>query len=367
MVKLLSALNGAGHIASRQLFVALTLLALGFSSTGFAKFVSPDDDAIRYIGRFTDDYRFAWTGTEIETLFKGTTILAELQVVARGTAGLTILVDGEPHFLKIGKGRQKYTLAKGLDPEQVHRISIIKRSEVGLGTVRFYGFELPDGGELIRPPAPERKMLVIGDSITCGYGNEAKVPGEGNTIENQNGYMSYALVAARALNADAMLVCWSGRGMYRNRSAENDQAGTLPKLFDQILPFDADILWDHARFVPDVIVINLGTNDAAELDGVKSPLPKEEFIKTYIAFLERLRELAPEAYLVLSIGPMKYGPVADWLPEIASSFEDTSVLVYAPFSGKADIGGHYHPSVAKAKDMARELVDTIHSMVAWEE
>ena len=345
--------------------MACAVLAVGGFSPAQAELVSPDNEAIRYVGRFTEDYRFAWTGAEIETLFRGTSIAADFQVVAAPPAGLTVVVDGVPHFLKLGPGSETYTLAEGLDPNQVHRISIVKRSEGSRGTVRFYGFELPDGGELMRPDSPDRRILFIGDSITCGYGNEAVDPKEGNTVGNENGYMSYALIAARELDADAMLVCWSGRGMYRNRSQKNDQVGTLPQLFDQTLPFDSEIQWDHSQFVPDVIVINLGTNDSAELNGAKPPLPQDGFVETYTTFLKRLRDMAPNAALVLSIGPMNSGSVAEWLPGIAEKFENTSVLVYSKFQGKEDIGGHWHPSVVKDQKMARQLVQVIEASTGW--
>jgi len=181
------------------------------------------------------------------------------------------------------------------------------------------------------------------------------------TVENENGYMSYALIAARKLEMDAMLLCWSGRGMYRNRNRTNDRTGTLPELFEQTLPFDSNESWDPTRFVPDVIVVNLGTNDSADLDGAKVPLPKEKFISTYAAFLKKLRAIAPEAKLILSIGPMQSGPVADWLPELAGQFEDASVLVYSKYANKGDIGGHWHPSVQKHQSMARELVEVIQT------
>lgn len=347
------------------LLASILLLSLHPAIATAEQIVAPDDSAIRYVGRFTDDYRFSWTGCEIQTKYRGSSIRADLQEVAAAPAGLTVVVNGEPRFLKVGGERKVYTLAEDLDPDRVHRISIIKRSEASKGTVRFYGFVLPEGGELIRPETPTRKLLVIGDSITCGYGNEADDPSEANSVENENGYMSYAMIAARALDADAVLVCWSGRGMFRNRSKQDDQSGTLPKLFDQILPHDADSQLDHSQFVPDVIIINLGTNDSAEHSGAKLPLPKDGFIHAYTAFLKRLREIAPDSKLVLSIGPMQSGPVAGWLPEIAAQFEDASVVIFDKYAGKEDIGAHWHPSVTKNQKMAEQLVGTIRSVTGW--
>jgi len=340
-------------------------LLVGLSAVAQSAQIAPDHEAIRYVGRFTEDYRFGWTGCLIEVDFQGSEISAELEVVDGAAAGMTVVVDGEPRFLKISNGRKTYTLAEGLDAEAPHRIVLFKRSEGSLGTVRFHGFQTSEGATLSRPPAHTRKMLVIGDSITCGYGNEAKTLDEGNSIENENGYRAYAPIAARALNADLMMFCWSGRGMFRNRQLKNDQAATIPKIFDQTVPMSGTPEWDHSRFVPDVVVINLGTNDMAEQNGKKEPLSKAEYSAAYKTFIERIREIAPDSKIIISIGPMGFEPVSEWLPEIAGEFSDVSVLVYAPFAGPEDKGGHYHPSVQKDQSMALELIQAVERVMNW--
>jgi lysophospholipase L1-like esterase len=341
------------------------VLGIGLFLSTAAEQVAPSHESIRYIGRFTDDYRFGWTGCMIETDFQGTEIAAKLDVVQGPAAGITVIVDGVPRFLKVIKDRKNYVLAEGLAEGKQHRIQIFKRSEGSLGTIRFDGFRISPGGELFRPTAPVRKMLVIGDSITCGYGNEAATIDEGNTIENENGYMSYAPIAARALEADLMMFCWSGRGMYRNRQLNNDREKTIPKIFDQTLPMDESIKWDHSRFVPDVVAINLGTNDMALHNGKKEPLAKEEYISAYKQFLSRILGYYPQSKIIISIGPMVDGAITGWLSEIAADFDNISVLVYSPFSGPEDKGGHHHPSVKKDRAMAAELLRAIHRVTGW--
>lgn len=327
--------------------------------------IAPDHEAIRYTGRFTENYRFGWTGSLIETEFTGSNISAKLRLTEGQAAGLTIIVDGDVHYLKVTRGQELYSLAENLQPGSPHKIGIFKRSEGSIGTVQFLGFETSDDGTLSAVPASPRKMLVIGDSITCGYGNEAETIQEGNTVDNENGYMSYAAIAARELDADLMMVCWSGRGMFRNRSPRNDQVGTLPQLFEQTLPNNTEQRWDHAKFIPDAIIINLGTNDSADLNGKKEPLNKDDFCQTYSAFIKHLRDISPKSDIFLCIGPMQSGEVSSWLPEIASEFENTQVLVFTPFAGKQDIGGHYHPSVLKDQKMADQLTAAIRPVLNW--
>ncbi len=78
--------------------------------------VAPDHEAVqvRYVGRFTDDYRFGWTGCMVETCFSGSALSADLDVVEGPFAGLTVVVDGKARFLKVLKGRKIYELAAEL-------------------------------------------------------------------------------------------------------------------------------------------------------------------------------------------------------------------------------------------------------------
>ena len=351
-------------IKRRILFLFATLLVCVHATLGLPVEIAPGHSAIRYVGRFTEDHQFGWTGSRIEIEFEGTAATGILELTAGKAATLTVVVDGNPTFLKIKQDQKIYPLAEGLATGQRHRIVLFKRSEGALGTVRFGGLRLSEGAQLFKPASPHRKILVVGDSITCGYGNEAASLEEGNTLENENGYMSYAAIAARNLNADIMMVCWSGRGMIRNYGAQGDTLETLPELFNRILPTQKMPEWNHSRFVPDVVVINLGTNDM-NTSGGKTPLEKEPYIAAYKTFLARIRAFAPNAKTILSIGPMAIEPVSDWLQELAENDSNTSVLVYEKLGGTEDLGGHWHPSVKKDVKMAAELVAEIQKTTDW--
>ncbi len=349
----------------RNTLVLPLFCLLALFSAVHAEKIDPSDPAIRYAGRFSDDYRFGWTGSMIETQFDGSTISADLDLYEGKVTGMAVVIDGEQHFLEIKAGRHTYTLAEDLEPGVPHTIGLFKRTEPYMGSVRFYGFEISEDGKLSPVPPPERKMLVVGDSITCGYGNEATDVKEGNTVTNENGYMSYAAIAARELNADLTMICWSGHGLFRNRSLENDRKNVMPVLFEQTLPTDASLQWDHGSYIPDVVVINLGTNDLATRDDKKAPLDKDDYCQAYVAFLKRIREVAPDSKLFLSIGPMVIEPVASWLPEVAAQFDAAYVVVFSKFDGPVDIGGHYHPSVIKDQKMADELTAAIREHTEW--
>lgn len=55
---------------------------------------------------------------------------------------------------------------------------------------------------------------------------------------------------------------------------------------------------DFSRAVPDVMVINLGTNDGA------SNVKTENYINAYHAFLDEVRTRYPDTFIVCALGPM---------------------------------------------------------------
>src|SRR6476620_9643968 len=114
-------------------------------------------------------------------------------------------------------------------------------------------------------------MEFIGDSITCGYGIEggnATCPFEvklrdattdtGEPLKKKNGdplvitmpvterqYLSYTAAAARALDADAVTICWSGKGVYKNykdRFILSDTGEVVPELDN---PITVPNLWEQ--------------------------------------------------------------------------------------------------------------------------
>ncbi len=71
---------------------------------------------------------------------------------------------------------------------------------------------------------------MIGDSISCGYGNEGKSQNEHFSPDTENARDAYGAIAARRLGADYACVAWSGRKMWPDN--------TVPEIYDRALPQD---------------------------------------------------------------------------------------------------------------------------------
>jgi hypothetical protein len=214
-------------------------------------------------------------------------------------------------------------------------------------------------------------MEVIGDSITCAYGNDISTDDPTHMhfhSKNENAYMSYAMITARALSAQVNIVAASGRGMYRNW--DSAQIPTMPQIYPLVIPSDPTILWDFTRYVPDVVVINLGTNDFSP-----GTWDREQYRKTYVDFLKRLRSNYPLAFVIVAIGPMMsdaFPPgkqaltsIRDDVHSILATWGDTNCQFLEFPTQTAPYGEDWHPSIETHIRMAGYLTRAIRQKMSW--
>ncbi len=346
------------------LAVLLTAAAPTLAGTGRGVAISPNNPHVVYVGRFTKEYRFGWTGSAIRLRFKGTSVSAKLHLTSNQPAAMQVVIDGKPtRFLLVTKKKTTYVLASGLESSS-HTVELFKRSEGYLGEARFDGFILSPGATVEQLTPRTRKILIVGDSITCGFGNRATDNHPANSVTLENGYMAYAPIAARRLDARLMMVCWSGKGMYRNYNARNSRKNTMPQLFARTLPMHARPKWNEETYVPDLIIINLGTNDMNR-NGYKKPLTADEFLPVYEKFVARLHQHFPKAPVIAAIGPMVTTPISTWLEKLPQKFGFVRTLVFPHLHGKAEHGGAGHPSVKGDIKMADQLTAFIRKTMHW--
>jgi lysophospholipase L1-like esterase len=349
---------------------ALVLVAVGMISTvalaadALPTEVSPKDTNLRYIGRWDmaadKGPTAAWTASEVMIKFNGTAINVKLS----GGGYYQVVVDGQPtSVIKVGKDANVYSAAADLAKGD-HTVSIVRRNEGAQGSFTFEGFQLDkDAKVLPLPKASDKRILVIGDSISCGYGNEVKGPGGGNPGDKQNGYMTYGPIAARGFGGDAQVLAWSGRKLW--------PSNTMVELYDSIVP-GGKTKYDVASWVPAVVVIDLGTNDFGH-DPKKAP-DEKGWTDAYKAFIATIRKTAPDAHIFLATGPMWIGAQDAWNTYVKAVVKDLNdagdkKVHYLPFDiqdqKKDGLGGDWHPTVATQVKMAAKLTAAIEKEVGW--
>ena len=91
---------------------------------------------------------------------------------------------------------------------------------------------------------------------------------------------TYNWKIAEHFGADLVPIAWSGKGMYKNCC---DDGELMPAYWLQTLGGSTDSTdWDHSRYVPDMMIINLGTNDFGHDAG---PVWEKAFSDTYTEFV----------------------------------------------------------------------------------
>jgi hypothetical protein len=185
-------------------------------------------------------------------------------------------------------------------------------------------------------------------------------------------------VAASILNAEYHISAVSGIGLVRNYSFQYDKR-PMPEVYDSLF-FEqvASPAWDPQRFVPDAVVIALGTNDFSPGDSDRPIMKVEDFVNAYVQFINKLRGYFPNADIFCVSSPMlgdgwptaEYKSATDQkasITEVVTQFNqkgDTKVFKHftSPVVG---MGCSTHPSADQHKVMASILASYIASVKGW--
>ena len=347
-------------------------------------FISPTDQHIQYTGRisFTNPERpaFNYPGIQIIAAFEGTS----LKMLAKPGSGYFMAQIDQAEPFKVafrGERDSVVTLATAL-PEGQHAVRLMYIIEGYEFYPEFWGFILDEGRSLVEAPAlPTRKIEFVGNSITCGYGNEGVKKEEHFEYETENHYYSYASITARKLNAQHWVVARSGIGAYRNygeaktgspRSCMPVQYEYTGYAWDLKLRDEASFLsekWDFNRYQPDVVCINLGTNDTSTT-GADSLLLLKGFKNLY----HQVRSHYPMAKIVLLCGCMMSGnqllsaqQALDTTLDYAHQQGDSEVyrFDFTPHDGSLGYGADWHPSMRQHEKMANELTPFLKKLMKW--
>ncbi|MCS6823905.1 MAG: GDSL-type esterase/lipase family protein [Cytophagaceae bacterium] len=369
------------------LFISFTLYTCTSpvnKATKGTTFISADHPNFYYSGRidFSNPKapRFSYPGITIKARFQGSLCNIKMRNYSHGNMPngepkknyYYIIVDDQaPELVPWDDGKEVHKLRKLNNG--IHEVTIFKRTEALVGDGEFLGLEIESGKSLLPlENIPQRKIEFIGNSITCGYGNEGDSKDCPFSPETENNYMAYGAITARALNAQYMAVAYSGKGMYRNYDESTKE--TMSLIYDRIFPHEPSPKWNFDKWKPDVVVINLGTNDFA-----KGNPDSTIFCNTYLNFVKRIRNYYPQAHIFCISGPMMSDT---WPPGnkawttiknyITACVKKMEVLgdkkVYSYFltpQGEGDYGCDWHPNVKRHQKMANELTAFIKSKTAW--
>jgi lysophospholipase L1-like esterase len=332
-----------------------------------------NDDRIQIIGRVDDrdplKPRLAYPGSEIRLRIHGSSVALGISSDSDKSA-LTIVVDhGAPRLQLLHAGRNDLRFA-AVPAEGDHTFEIIKRTETWQGILTFESISLPGGASLLPPTARSaRKLMFVGDSVTCGAGvnNNATCKPDPENPAN-DAYDSYGLLLGRRLDAEVQLVCYGGRGLVRDYRglAIEDNVLNAPQFLSLTIPSDAPdgrVAWDAARFQPDAILFSLGTNDF-NLEKTK-PLDEPKWIEAYVSLLRAARALYPKAKFLVTEGAIVTDPLLRSMLQTAVAESGDPLASYVPSQHYPGNGCDGHPTAAQHLQMTDDFEPMFRARLGW--
>lgn len=301
-----------------------------------------------------------YPGVSFYASFDGTRVAVAAEA-SGDNSYLDVIVDGgAPRKLHLAKGAQTVVLAQDL-ARQPHTVEIVNRSETWHGTATFNRFDT-DGSWLAAPELPQRKLLVLGDSVTCGEAID-RVPGEKKHPSWWNPRASYGMLLARDLHAQVQLVCAGGRGLVRTWDNRTDLL-KLPDYYQlAIADQKAPVAWDQRDYRPDLIVVAIGTNDFNP--GIPD---RAQYVDAYVRFVRTLLTDHPQAQVALTEGALltgeKKAALVAYLAETVRRVDDKRVRAIASVTvaGDAQDG---HPTREQNADIAKGLLPQLQAIMRW--
>ena len=343
------------------------------------------EENVKLLGRTyydTDRLYCALSGTGIEFTFTGTR--CSITVVGddnsddgkdENHARIGIYVNGERVIDDMVDNKEEVYDVFESDTSQEVTISLVKLSESPMSTIAITDIKVE--GSAIKPTANKDKLIeFIGDSITCGYGADAPGRNKKFSTNTEDVTKAYAYKTALALDADYSMVSFSGYGIISGYSNGEKKETTqqVPKYYtklghswaanDDFKP--AQIEWDFGKRQPDIIVINLGTNDDSYTKNIKER--QEEYSTAYTEFLKTVRAKNPDAKIVCTLGIMgdrlfEYvqKAVDDYTAETGDS--NISTMKFDEQLSADGYSADWHPSIKTHDKASKKLTDYLKTLI----
>lgn len=286
----------------------------------------------------------------------------EFRGYMKGEIKLTLKCDRDTYFTVFINGERvsKRFLATpdtnqlviaDLEKAGEYSIRVLKQTEPQWSLAKLYCISL--FGTLYDAPANDKYYIeFIGDSITCGYGNlgdsSSKDPG---TAIWEDGTRAYAFLTAEALGADANIVGCSGIGIDKAWTSFNEAAFYPANSYfrDKNKP-----LVNNSR-VPDLVVINLGTNDALRGSG------KINFSRGVKELITTVREFYGKDVPIVWAYGMMGKACAEWTLPVLEQMGGEAAGIYSCELPANNKGANGHPSLSAQKSASTRLVNFIKS------
>jgi len=340
-----------------------------------------------------------WTGSAIELQVTGSELWVEVESdYDIYEPWISILINGVPVSRQmVTAGRYWICAFRGMSEDTVKNVRIVKDVQAMSAdsgcSLQFHA--LKSDGTFLPLEEKPYKIEFIGDSITSGEGaigaraEEDWIPMWFSAIHN------YTYMTAEAMNADYRVISQSGWGVLT--SWDNNPNNNIPDYYEQVCglltgeknqALGAGDQHDFESWQPDVVVINLGSNDGGAFqtpgwrDPVSGKVHKQRlnddgsyheddlaaFEDAVDRFLVKLRKTNPKAQLVWAYGMLGFS----MMPAIYRAVDgytkrtgDRKVSVLQlPDTTEETIGARTHPGELSHRRAAETLTGYLQGLMA---
>lgn len=354
------------------------------------QYYTADSSHVKFVGRtlFQDNIlwlalsgsgvEFDFQGSHLELLLQGDDNAESEDAPIQDKARIAVLIDGIRVIDDMLTASEKnYTLVDSGIPH-TYRIHVIKLSESPMSIAGIKQLAADENATLAPAKNKSRRVEFIGDSITCGYGVDDNNLEHAFSTATEDVTKAYAYLTAQSLDADYSMVSYSGYGIISGYT-ESDE-----KLADQLVPpyypitgfsrgtFKNEAImgkaWDFNSFKPDLIVLNLGTNDDSYCQDKSDR--QEEFTDSYQKFIKEIRRLNPDSVLLCVYGIMnqRLYPCIEKAVAAYKNDSNDEHIYSMKFELHQESDGYvvdFHPSFRTHNKAAWKLVQKIREIMNW--
>lgn len=361
-----------------------------------------EHEHIKIHGRTTSErspLTLFWTGSGIELNATGSELLLEVETdYDQHEQWISIWINGaEVSRLMLEKGRRWITLFRGMNAANVKNVRIIKEvqamSDDEQNLLQLHAVK--GDGQLFPVQSKPYRLEFIGDSITSGEGAIGAREEEDWLPMFFSASRNYTKLTADRLNAEYRVLSQSGWGVLT--SWDNNPNNALPRYYEQVCgllsgarneALGARQQHDFSSWQPDVVIVNLGTNDNSAFyqppwkdkrtgaeykqrlldDSSYHPDDIAAFEDAVVAFLHKLRVCNRGAHLLWAYGmlgipllPAIYRAVEAYKKESS----DNKISVFQlPIMTEATVGARSHPGQPAHEKAAEELSSYIAALLS---
>ena len=339
---------------------------------------------VRLIGRvmpLEDTLWLALSGTGIEFSVTGTktsiTFVADdtWNGVPENRARVAVYVDGERVADTLLDQPETTVTAFECEGAEPHIVRVIKLSESAMSTCGIS--EVTVEGEMSPTESKDRLIEFVGDSITCGYGVDDEDRDHHFATATEDVTRAYAYKTAKALDADYSMVSFSGYGIVSGYTATGEKMGhqLVPDYYEKFgfsygtykgAYQPQNIAWDFSKRQPDLVVVNLGTNDMSYV--LDQDDRREEYISGYAEFLKTIRRCNAKAEILCVLGIMGEAlcpAVEETIRRYKKETGDGNIS-YMGFTNQLPEDGYvadWHPTETTHTKAARKLAEEIKKIL----